>query len=183
MDYNFVINPTNFEKFCIESREGLNTILGYINLLEIPEKQDIIDLIVQRINNLSISTKSELSLSTNSNLSLSTNSSLSLSNNSNSYINLEKETTKESNIEYINNSKYTRKGRFLILNEIEETIEEDALSSNYSSLSSDNYSLSSKESNNSFEDDIVETDLTDDVKEWGKAPKGFIRKGRFLVML
>ena len=163
MDYNFVINPTNFEKFCIESREGLNTILGYINLLEIPEKQDIIDLIVERINNLSISTKSELSLSTNS--------SLSLSNNSNSYINLEKETTKESNIEYINNSKYTRKGRFLILNEIEETIEDDALSSSYSSLSNDNYSLSSRESNNSFEDDIVETDLTDDEKEWGKAPK------------
>ena len=94
MDYNFVINPTNFEKFCIESREGLNTIFRLHQSFKIPEKQDIIDLIVERINNLSISTKSELSLSTNS--------SLSLSNNSNSYINLEKETTKESNIEYIN---------------------------------------------------------------------------------
>ena len=175
MDYNYVINPTNFEKLCIESSEGLNTILGYINLLEIPEKQDIIDLIVERINNLSIST--------NSNLSLSTNSNLSLNNKSNSYINLEKETITEKCIEYINNSKYTRKGRFLILNEIEETIEDDALSSSYSSLSNDNYSLSSKESNNSFEDDIIETDLTDDEKEWGKASKGFIRKGRFLVML
>ena len=176
MDYSIIICPKSGKKLSINTIEGINTIINYTKYSNIKEKHSELQFLEHILNKISLKSTSLSNSSSNFSGNLS---------NTSSYIN--------NTSSYTNDKKQIKKGRFIII--------KDNISYDNSEIITDsdkysNYSYSSSELSNYSSDISFETDnnlndalktieensiLTKDEIKWGRAPKGYLRKGRFLI--
>lgn len=170
MEYSYITCPITKIIQNVNSIDGITTILKYLKYSNLAEYKNDIEFLEDKIYSLS-------------------NETSSLGLDSNSLISFEKP-----------GQKVVKKGRFTIIqnnnSEIDSEIytdnednyvnSEDNLyyssSSSYFSDSSSDFEFSEKKVNIVNKEVLEDKSLlSEDEKKWGKAPKGYIRKGRFLI--
>ena len=169
MEYSIITCPISGKKLSVNSLEGINTIINYLKKSNLSNKKDEIyklNIVLENINK-------------NSNISSENTTSLSITNSDIS-----------SNID--TNKNEIKKGRFIIIQNADnfEIFTDSDVSRDfyYSSELSDSSSDFSEEyylnSKDLSEQSLKETKnrvLSKDEIKWGRAPKGYTRKGRFLI--
>ena len=173
MEYSIIICPQSGKKLSINTQDGINTIIKYVKYSNLINKKEQIKILKEKLDNI------------NKNFSnyIDNVSDTSISNNEIS-----------SNISIMDSSKKEfKKGRFIIIQNLDNS---EIFTDNDTDEEYYYYSSEFSDYISDFdEEDVLKKDdpdrekfketnnsiLSEDEIKWGKAPKGYIRKGRFLI--